>query len=116
MCSGKDGLHNDNIGGSLYAKAQGKPVKIWGFFGNGRLEYWVLPEDVDEKGKKKTTNMNGETCLWLIESKFATWRQNCFGDDDLVHLVQDHEKCLWYDYNLEALKAAGCGHLRASAF
>ena len=30
MSSGKDGLHGDNIGGSLYVKAQGKPVKTWG--------------------------------------------------------------------------------------
>ena len=35
------------------------PVKIWGFLGNGRLEYFVLAEDVDEKGRKRTTNMTG---------------------------------------------------------
>ena len=57
MSSGKDGLHGDNIGGSLYAKAQGKPVKIWGFFGNGRLEYHVQPEETDGRGRKKTSNM-----------------------------------------------------------
>lgn len=108
MSTGKDGLHGDNVGGSLYAKAQGKPVKIWGFFCYGRLEYYVLPEDVDEKGKKKTTNMNRWTYNWLIESKFETWRRNCIGDDRPVHLVQDHERCLWYEDNLEALAAAGC--------
>ena len=108
MASGKDGLHDDNIGASLYAKAQGKPVKIWGFLCNGRLEYYVLPEDVDEKGRKKTTNMNIWTYNWLIESKFATWRRNCCGDDKPVHLVQDHEKCLWNPMNISALAAAGC--------
>ena len=56
MSSGKDGLHTDNVGSSLYSKSQGKPVNIWGFFGGGRLEYYVLPEDVDGRGKKKTTN------------------------------------------------------------
>ena len=45
MANGKDGLLDDNVGPSLYAKAQGNPVKIWGFLANGRLEYWVLPED-----------------------------------------------------------------------
>ena len=32
MANGKDGLWDANVGPSLYAKAQGKPVKIWGFF------------------------------------------------------------------------------------
>ena len=56
---GQDGLFDENVGPSLYAKAQGMPVKIWGFLGNGRLEYYVLAEDVDEKGRKRTTNMAG---------------------------------------------------------
>ena len=96
MSSGKDGLHGDNIGGSLYAKAQGKPVKIWGFFANGRLQYYVLPEDVDDKGKKRTTNMNIDRYRWLIDCKFAIWRRACFGDDRPVSLAQDHERCLWH--------------------
>jgi hypothetical protein len=33
MANGKDGLHTDNVGSSLCSKSQGKPVKIWGFFG-----------------------------------------------------------------------------------
>ena len=28
----------------------------------------------------------------------GTWRKACFGDDARVHLVQDHEKCLWQDH------------------
>ena len=43
MANGKDGLLDGNIGPSLYAKSQGLPVKIWGLFGNGGLEYFVLP-------------------------------------------------------------------------
>ena len=39
MASGKDGLFDENVGFSMYAKAQGLPVKIWGLFANGRLEY-----------------------------------------------------------------------------
>ena len=42
------------------SKAQGYPVKIWGFMANGRLEYWVLPIDPDPQKKRGTTNMNGE--------------------------------------------------------
>ena len=108
MSTGKDGLHGDNVGGSLYAKAQGKPVKIWGFFGNGRLEYHVLPEETDGRGNKKTSNMTCAVYGWLIRKKFTTWRRSCFGDDEPVLLVQDHERCLWHESNLAALAAAGC--------
>jgi hypothetical protein len=34
MASGSDGMFDENIGPSLYAKAQGLPVKIWGFLAN----------------------------------------------------------------------------------
>jgi hypothetical protein len=46
MSDGKDGLWDDNISPSLYAKGQGMAVKIWGFLANGRLEYWVRPQDM----------------------------------------------------------------------
>ena len=103
MSGGKDGLWDENVGPSLYAKGQGLPVKIWGFFGNGRLEYYVLPRD-----GKKTTNMNGDTYEWLVGARFAQWRRACFGDDAPVHLCQDHEACLWQDRNVRALRDAGC--------
>ena len=45
QASGADGLFDDNIGPSLYAKAQGLPVKMWGPFVNGRLYYYILPKD-----------------------------------------------------------------------
>ena len=92
----------DNIGPSLYAKAQGKPVEIWGFFGHGKLHYYVLPRDGD-----KTTNMNGQRYEWVINQYFAKWRRSCFEADLPVHLVQDHERCLWQEQNLKALRKAG---------
>ena len=104
MVTGKDGLFDDNIGASLYAKAQGLPVKIWGFFCNGRLEYYVLPAD----GPKKTTHMTGDRYEWLIQSKFAEWRESCFSNGSPVRLVQDHERCLWQSRNLTAMRKAGC--------
>jgi len=102
MSSGKDGLWDANIGPSLYAKSQGLPVKIWGLFANGRLEYWVLPRD-----GQKTTNMNTETYCTLVNGKFKEWREMCFGDTRRCYLVQDHEKCLWADENLESLEDEG---------
>ena len=72
---------------------KGLPVKIWGFFGNGQLHYYVLPKD-----GQRTTNMTGDTYEWLVSDRFSTWRRACFGDDARVHLVQDHEKCLWQDH------------------
>ena len=103
MASGRDGLWDANVGASLYAKAQGLPVKIWGFLANGRLEYFVLPMD----GPKKTTHMNGTRYNELVQSKFAAWRHNCFHDSQSVYLVQDHEACLWQKRNLDALRGAG---------
>ena len=107
QATGKDGLYDDNVGPSLYAKAQGLPVKIWGFLANGHLAYWVLPAD-PEKPKKKTTHMNGETYNRLVTGKFREWRRACFGDDKPCRLVQDHEKCVWMEHNLAALRQAGC--------
>jgi hypothetical protein len=115
--NGSDGLFDDNVGPSLYAKAQGLPVKIWGLLANGRLEYWVLPADPEEPGKK-STNMTGERYEQLINTKFAVWRRACFADSAPCHLVQDHEKCLWQPQNLDALRRAGCpvvsGHPKSS--
>ena len=115
MASGKDGLHDDNIGPSMYAKSQGRPVKIWGLFGNGGLEYYVLPIDKSTKkrrgGKRRkqfgTTNMTGARYNRLLKQHFPTWRRKLFGQKKGVRLVQDHEKCLWMDHNLEAIDAAG---------
>ena len=106
MASGKDGLWSDCVGPSIYAKAQGLPVKIWGFFANGRLEYWLLPSDPENS--RKTLHMNGDRFEYLVRNKFAEWRRACFDDDQPVHLVMDHEKCLWQQRNLDALRASGC--------
>ena len=103
MSSGKDGLWGDNVGQSLYPKALGLPVNIWGLFADGRLEYHVLPAD----GAKKTTHMNGDRYNQLIEGKFASWREKCFGDRKGAFLIQDHERCLWRKDNLDAIRAAG---------
>ena len=68
----------------------------------------MLPEDVDCRGKTKTTNMSGGLHFWLVEHMFAGWRRKCFGDDKLVHLIQDLERCLWLDFDIRALAASGC--------
>ena len=103
MADGKDGLWDEHVGPSLYAKAQGRPVKIWGFFCDGALHYHILPRD-----GQRTTNMNGRRYVDLVNSKFAVWRRSCTPRAGRVFLVQDHERCLWQDASLKALKAAGC--------
>ena len=103
MSTGGDGLYDDNISPSLYSKSQGLPVKIWGFFANGVLDYWVLPKD-----EERTTHMTGDTYEWLVGAKFKAWRTAAFQDDRPVHLVQDHERCLWQQRNIDALRQAGC--------
>ncbi len=106
LANGKDGLWDDNIGPSLYAKSQGLPVKIWGFFCDGMLRYWVLPKD-----GRKTTNMNGERYVQLVQTRFAKWRRECLPRTGRVILVQDYERCLWQPDSVKALKAAGCDPL-----
>ena len=129
LADGKDGLKGSNIGPSMYAKGQGLPVKIWGLLANGRLEYFVLPKDTKPKrgasskakakakakakgrGRPKrttgTTNMTISRYVELVNTKFAAWRKECFGDDGVAHLVQDGEWCLWNHRSLAALKKAG---------
>ena len=99
MANGKDGLWDENIGPSLYAKSQGLPVKIWGLFADGALYYHVLPADK----KKRTTNMNTQRYQKLVRSTFAKWRRLAFRSNNVrPHLVQDHERCLWKDSSLKA--------------
>ena len=103
MSDGKDGLWDDCVGPSSYAKSQGQPVKIWGMLANGVLHYYVLPAD-----GRRTQNMNGARYNTLVNRFFADWRRASFGDDGSVHLVQDHEKCLWKEDNIKALRLCGC--------
>jgi hypothetical protein len=102
MANGKDGLFDANIGPSMYAKSQGMPVKVWGLFAAGHLEYYVLPPD-----GQRTTNMNAEVYEKLVSDRFAIWRTKCFGDNRRATLVQDHEQCLWSEECQAAIDKAG---------
>ena len=84
MSNGKDGLWNDNVGPSLYAHAQGRPVKIWGCLANGVFSYWVLPEEyVKKNGKKtkqkKTTNMTIKRYRAMMEKYGRKWLRASYG-------------------------------------
>ena len=103
MANGKDGLWDENIGPSLYAKSRAKPVKIWGYFSDGMLQYYVLPRD-----GQRTVHMNPGRFVKLVRSKFAKWRRLCLPRCASVTLVHDHERCLVRPESVRALKAAGC--------
>lgn len=110
-----DSLEDKNVGASAYAKSQGKAVKIWGLLFNGRLEYWVLPEEVDEKGKSKSVNMTGARYNYFVTTFLAKWKRKCylkFPKDEKVPLVKDFERFLRWDKtkefdNLKAERDAG---------
>lgn len=104
MASGRDGLFTDNVGPSFYAAHQGQPVKVWGFFGNGRLIYHVLPAD-----GTSTVHMNGLIFRRMIARFAKKWKRVCFGRrvPRRIPLVQDHERCLWQDKSLKTLRAEG---------
>jgi len=103
MSDGKDGLWDENVGPSCYAKSQGQPVKLWGFLANGKLHIHVLAPD-----GARTTHMNAGRYERLVSEKFSEWRQDCFGDGGRIHLIQDHEKCLWKAPCIEAMKRSKC--------
>ena len=128
MASGKDGLFCENIGPSLYAHAQGKPVKIWGFLANGILKYEVLPQNKGVgqsmkakkkrggRGKKRSTgkqnstkHMTGVRYAALVRNKFSLWAKAAWGRKlpTKVRIVQDHERCLWMDGPRRALREEG---------
>lgn len=94
MADGTDGLYEDCIGPSSYTKAQGRPVRVWGVLANGVFTYTVLPE-----GQR----MNVSNYTSVVEKKFGPWLQNAFWKGATVHLVQDHERCLWSKTSLAAL-------------
>lgn len=104
MSSGSDGLFSDNVGPSLYAANQGRPVKIWGFFANGRLMYYILPAD-----GKSTVHMNGPIFRAMMTRYANKWKKACFGSCVPLHipLVQDHERCLWQEKSLKTLRQHG---------
>jgi len=112
---GSDSLEDKNVGPSSYAKSQGKPVKIWGLLFNGRLEYWSLPEEVDERGKNKTVNMTGARYNYFVRTFLAKWKRKCypsFPKGEKVPLIKDYERFLrWGNTkefnNLKAERDAG---------
>ena len=112
---GSDALEDKNVGASSYAKSQGKPIKIWGLFFNGRLEYWALPEETDAKGKKKSMNMTGARYHYFVTTFWKSWKRKCypnFPKDEKVPLIKDYERFLRWgvdsDYNnLKAESDAG---------
>ena len=75
--SGEDSLEDKNVGPSTYAKAQGSPVKIWGLWGDGHLEYMLLPE-VQNKGKMRSANMTGDRYEDMVEKYFPVWKKKMF--------------------------------------
>jgi hypothetical protein len=112
MANGKDGLWNDNVGPSLYAHAQGTPVKIWGCLANGVFSYWVLPEcRKTENGKKRkgTTHMNMDRYQKMMRSQGRKWLRASYGRrvPKCVWLIQDHEKCLWNEVSVSTAAKQG---------
>ena len=110
MANGQDSLDDKNVGPSVYAKAQGLPIKIWGFFCDGRLEYMVLPKDYTDKGKLITTHMTGERYHDFVTKNFQGWRKACLSRGR-VFVAKDFEAFLRSPENIEAEADAGCDQI-----
>ena len=110
MANGQDSLDDKNVGPSAYAKAQGQPIKIWGFFCDGHLEYYVLPEDYTERGKEITEHMTGERYRGMVDKHFADWRKACLARGR-VFACKDFEGFLRTPETVLSETASGCDQL-----
>jgi hypothetical protein len=98
MASGSDGLYEDCLGPSSYAKAQGTPVRVWGLLVAGTLFIYVLEEN---------TVMNRWIYQWVVQNKFPIWLGKALGRKASAFLVQDHERCLWTEEACQAIRSQG---------
>jgi transposase len=105
--TGEDSLEDRNVGASAYAKSQGQPIKIWGFFCDGHLEYFVLPKAYTKKGGETTEHMNGRRYNEMVKTHFAKWRKKCFSRGR-VFVAKDFERFLRNPANVQAEADAGC--------
>ena len=110
MENGQGSLEDRNVGPSCYAKAQGQPIKIWGFLCDGRLEYYILPKDFTDTGKEVSQHMNGARYNDMVTKHFASWRKVCVGNRK-VFVAKDYEKFLRSDANIAAELRAGCDQI-----
>ena len=87
---------------------------MWGLLPNGRLKYWLLPEVVDEKGRKRSANMNGDMYEKLVKRNFKAWRKKMLphAGSTKIPIVNDYEKSLRQDNNFKAEDVAGLKTLK----
>ena len=93
----------EDIGPSLYAKSQGKPVKIWGYFSDGVLQYYFLPLD-----GQRVVHVNTDRFAKLVRSKFPKWRRLCLPRCAGVTIAHDNQRCRVRPEGVKALMADGC--------
>ena len=84
-------------------------MKIWGMWGDGHLEYMLLPGVRNEKGVAKSANMNGDRYEQTVKTHFAKWKEKMFPRMGKIKipLVKDFEGFLRQPRNLKAEEDAG---------
>ena len=116
MADGSDGLFEDCVGPSSYAKAQGIPVRVWGLLANGVLYVAVLPAGkwVGGNGTPKKWIGGGMTIDKYVKmiDKFRKWIDEAFWPGAKTFLAQDGEKCLWNDKCISAMNRNGISVLK----
>ena len=63
-----DALYDECIGPSIYSKAQGQPIKVWGMLAKGELRIMILPPGV---------SMNRWWYAWVVKRYFLMWLNGC---------------------------------------
>ena len=98
MASGSDALYEDVVGPSSYWKAQGTCIRIWGLLVGGFLFVKVLSEGVA---------MNRWEYAKIVRQSFPGWCRAVMGRKARPILIQDHERALWTEEALDAIKDSG---------
>jgi hypothetical protein len=98
MADGSDALYEDVVGPSVYWKAQGTCVRIWGLLVAGFLFVTVLPAGVP---------MNRWEYVKIVAKCFPHWARKVLGRKCKPILIQDHERALWTDEARDAIKESG---------
>ena len=90
----KNALYADCIGPSVYRKAQGEPVRVWGLLVGARLHVTILPFG---------HVMNRHWYARTIKQRFVKWLRRRPG----ARMVQDYERCLRTKEPMAEFKKAG---------
>jgi len=83
-----EGLKEDCIGPSSYAKAQGEGIKIWGLLHRGQFKVHIMPSGQNMTGKYYQKTISSKLHVWIHGKKKRKIKSK-------TKMIQDNERALW---------------------